>query len=326
MGIHVVCYVRRNIITDWKRLVVTHAEPAFVYGSNDDRVFGRYLNSGGILWVVASIPKYSPELVARIKVRKVVSSKDVSSLAILGVSSRLLRHFQQFKWIAVGEGDSEFFGHNFASDVLLRTPFVRRGGARLLDEQATQWSGHIGAMLQRPALVYTNEHPGAAFLENLAERARRSVFISWKWADNSRITIRNLAYDLAREGIVVWLDQLALPASKALDKVVSDSEVLRRLLRYGYTRCQTVLAVESKNYGIQTPGSDRNWTMDEWSGSLKRDNPPETIVYSQNGVSTGLVTSLCKRRLASRDTQSAAKELSTYLKSIELNNVPINAS
>ena len=184
MESHVVCYVRRKVITDWKRLVIAHAEPAFVYGSNDDRVFGKSLKSGGVLWVVASIPGQPPELAARLKVRRVVSSKDTASLAELGVGSRLLRHFRRFRWIAVGDDTSEFFGHNSVGQALILTPFIRKSGPEFLDSNASQWAGYLGSKLHRPALVYTEDETGIAHLEKLAGTAHHSVFLSWKWTDN----------------------------------------------------------------------------------------------------------------------------------------------
>ena len=107
MGNHVVTYVQRKRVTDWKRLVLTHDEPAFVYGSNDERVFVKQLENGGTLWVVSSIPERSPELVARLSVQA-VARRDDPGLQALGVGKRLLRHFAEFKWIAVGGDDSEF--------------------------------------------------------------------------------------------------------------------------------------------------------------------------------------------------------------------------
>jgi len=51
----VVCYIKRELISDWKRKVITHPERAFVYGSRDERVFAK-LKKDDVLWVVSPIP------------------------------------------------------------------------------------------------------------------------------------------------------------------------------------------------------------------------------------------------------------------------------
>ena len=53
---HVLSYVKRPLITKWKRLVLTRDVPVFAYGSNDDHVFAKRLKNGGTLWIIASIP------------------------------------------------------------------------------------------------------------------------------------------------------------------------------------------------------------------------------------------------------------------------------
>ena len=127
MSNHVLCYVQRRRVTDWKRLVITHDKPAFIYGSNDERVFDNRLRDGGTLWVVSSIPDRPPELVARLVVVAILKRKD-PKLAELGVNQRLVRHFAEFEWIAVGGPQSEFFGHNTAGDALLNTVFETTSG------------------------------------------------------------------------------------------------------------------------------------------------------------------------------------------------------
>jgi len=47
MSNHVLRYVQRRRVTDWKRLVITHDTPAFIYGINDERVFVNRLRDGG---------------------------------------------------------------------------------------------------------------------------------------------------------------------------------------------------------------------------------------------------------------------------------------
>jgi hypothetical protein len=316
---HVVCYVQRNRVTDWKRLVITHDEPAFLYGSNDERVFAKQLAGGGTLWVISSIPERPPELVALLSV-KTVARRDDPRLAALGVSKRLLRHFAEFKWIAVGGDDSEFFGHNTAGSALLRTVFESTSGDPwVLSRGARKWRGQYGMKLQRPTKVSTAglgcQENGVAALRELAATSKRSVFISWKWCDNPKQLVRSLAYALAENGFMPWLDLLTLPRARALKKVQADEEKLESLLRYGYRRCFGVIGVETANYGTQSDGSDKNWTLREWEGKLAREGGVARIVYRPKGATGCGVMPHADLWLSSAHPPRAAKELRNWLDS-----------
>ena len=316
MDKHVVCYVQRKRITDWKRLVITHAEPAFIYGSNDDYVFPNELKDGGTLWVISSNPGRSPVLVAQISVEAVVSRKD-PKLSALGVGERLLRHFSEFKWIAVGREASSFFGYNDAGKALLKTVFESpKGELRVLDEGAKNWRGEYGMKLQRPTKVSNVELEDGCYgytaLEELALAKQRSVFISWKWRDNSRQLIREFAYALVENGFMPWLDQLALPRARALDKVEKDQEKLEKLLRYGYRQCFAVIGIESANYGVISKGSDKNWTLREWEGELAPQKVLIKGIYTPGEETDRKVIHDADFWLSSQNPFDAAKELRNW--------------
>ncbi|MBN1811247.1 MAG: hypothetical protein JXA14_05365 [Anaerolineae bacterium] len=316
---HMVCYVQRKRITDWKRLVLTHDEPTFIYGSNDSRVFASKLGSGSTLWVVSSLPARPPELVARLRVTIVAELEDHR----LKIDEALLRHFREFKWIAKAGPRSEFFGHNNAGSALLRTVFCSPSGdPRMLSEGAKRWRGKYGMKLQRPSLVATEGmaygslvSPGSAPLEELAKSQARSVFISWKWRDNSRNLIRSLAYALAEQGFMPWLDLLALPAGRALKKVQHDAKKLERLLKYGYRRCAGVIAIDSAHYGEQTIGSEQNWTLREWAGELAPERQMVRISYRPTGNAHSEVVASADVQLRGRSPDQAACELKDWFDS-----------
>jgi hypothetical protein len=316
---HVLCYVQRNRITDWKRLVITHEEPAFLYGSNDDRVFVKHLVGGGTLWVVSSIPTRPPELVARLSVNTVAKRND-PKLEALGVSKRLVRHFAEFKWIAVGGHDSEFFGHNVAGNALLETTFESTSGEPwVLSAGVREWRGEYGMKLQRPTKVsnksLSSQENGIAALRELAATSTGSVFLSWKWRDNSKQLVRSLAYALAEGGFMPWLDLLALPRAKALRKVQEDEQKLESLLRYGYGRCFGVIGVETDNYGTQSEGSDENWTLREWEGAFARDRTLARIAYRPKGATGCGVMTSADLWFSSANPRMAARELRNWLDS-----------
>ena len=312
---HVVCYVQRKRVTDWKRLVITHDEPVFVYGSRDDFVFPKQLKDGGTLWVISSQPDRPPALTARLSVKVVLPRQD-PALGDFGVSQRFLRHFSEFKWIAVGDEQSEFFGYNDAGSALLNTTFESPSGElRLLDRHAENWQTEFGSKLQRPAKVSAvglRGPTGIAALQQLAATKARSVFISYKWRDNTKRMIRELAYALARQGFMPWLDQLALPKSKALGLVEKDEEKLEKLLCYGYRQCFAVLGIESPNYGVMSEGSDKNWTLREWEGALAPQKSLTKVVYNPKGAKARGILADAHKRLAGQSPDSAAQELKEW--------------
>jgi hypothetical protein len=279
MANHIVTYVQRSKITDWKRLTLSRpGAPAFLYGSNDPGVFRCQVQSGSTLWVVSSLPNgWPPELVARLKVTRMAERTDPD----LRVAPDLLRHFP-FRWIAVGDPEeSQYFGHNDASGALLNTVFARKHAAAPLGWPGSSWKPAYGSALQRPALVAEDgsARSGAAFLEQLAQQASISVFISWKWSDHpDRGFILGFAHALAQLGVMAWLDILALPSSRALRVVAHDAVKLEQLLTYGYQHCAAVVAIGTPHYGQQSARSAKNWTLREWTGALTPEKTVQRVV------------------------------------------------
>jgi len=96
MADHLIAYVRRRLITSWKRTTlksVANGRPTFVYSSDDSWQFGPYARSGATLWVIASHPPDAPALVARLDNLAQVGA-DIPASAI---PRRIMRHFDHRK-------------------------------------------------------------------------------------------------------------------------------------------------------------------------------------------------------------------------------------
>ena len=287
---HVVAYVQRSKITDWKRLMNPgEGQPfPFIYGSRDGNVFDQYVKEGAVLWVFSATPdKRPPSLVAKLHVIGRADDPDGESY---GVPPGVLRAFRKeingrrlFDFIAVGHPTlSRFYGYNNASKALLSVTLKWVRTTRTLSGEAPcpqgtcSWHSSFAAPLNRPALVVSDPQP----LEDLARAASRSIFISWKRRDNwtRRPQVRELVYALADQGLFAWLDVFAFPPSIALSqKVDPDADLINRLLRYGYQRCNGLLALETSNYG--KPGILGNWTEMEWMGKFDPDQPPNPLPF-----------------------------------------------
>ena len=282
---HVLCYVKRSLITKWKRLILTRDDPLFVYGSDDKRVFASRLKDGGVLWVIASIPGRPPELVARLDIEMVRERGHPE----LGIDPRFLREFQ-YDWIAKGKDSSEFFGHNNAENALLQSAFRPKNGKPWkIDQGASHWQGKYGRKLQSPRFICEEgEFEGGLvsygckpFLD-LQKKKSRAIFLSWKWRDNNKAFMRALAYELVAQGFMPWLDLLAMPWSQELSNREAEKPKLGRLLKYGYRQAAAVITIDSEHYGTPT-GNYPNWTKREWVGTLAEENKPKKIVYRPEG-------------------------------------------
>lgn len=313
----VVCYVQRKRVTDWKRLSLTHKHPAFIYGSNDDRVFGRKLGKGDTLWVVSSLPKgFPPQLVARIQISKIGKRNSRA----LGVAPDLLRHFREFRWIAVGsKRTNEFFGYNNAGKALLELVFEGPSTLWKLSPSGKSWKSKYGSKLQRPAVIAPKgmstgkiRSPGAEPLQKIEKLASKTVFISWKWKDNSPGRVLKIAKALTEAGFMPWLDLLALPTAKALSLIQKDAPKLERLLRYGYRRTAVVLALGTGHYGEQSETSEKNWTKREWTGALAPQKELYKVVYPVSSHRLPDFLSSADHTLKNKTPRSAAMELKKW--------------
>ena len=96
----------------------------------------------------------------------------------------------------------------------------------------------------------------------------RSVFISWKHADNKRNQrfIKALALELVKCGFSVWWDRTALTNFGVVDEYSTrkKNEMLNRLLRQGISQSTAVLAFWTESYGTSSKPNGPNWTRKEW--------------------------------------------------------------
>lgn len=315
---NVLCYVRRSLITKWKRLVLTRDNPLFVYGSNDDYIFAERLKDGGVLWVMASIPSRPPELVARLDVEMVRKRNDPK----LDINPRFLKEFD-YTWIAKGKDSSEFFGHNNAESALLQSVFRPKNGEPWeIDKGAAQWHGKHGKKLRSSRFIceageFENGvvSLGSKPFLDLQKKKSRTVFLSWKWNDNKKPFMRSLAYELVAQGFMPWLDLLAMPWSRDLDQREKDKPKLNRLLKYGYQRAAAMIAIDSKNYGTPTQNNP-NWTEREWEGKLAKNDRLKKIVFRPQGNKPSKLIQNAKDEFTVFDQPPAefAGELRTWFK------------
>ncbi|MCP5041002.1 MAG: hypothetical protein GY944_08215 [bacterium] len=282
----VLAWVTPDKLTDWRRITLTRGtHPEFIYGSSDPEEFRDSVGKGTRLWVFACQKRRCPMLVARLVVKQ--CGPRLSSG--LRVSEGIRRHYRAFEWIAVGDPKkSEFFAHNDAGAALAATVVERKTGLARLGGRRATWHVSDYQKLRRPTAVARKGErdgcvvsPGTDNLDALATRARRSVFISWKWNDNTRRRglIREFAHALAQEGVMAWLDLFAIPMSPALRKVQRHQDRLEKLLKYGYRRCNAVVAIGTPNFGTQSPCSRRNWTKREWTGAIAARRQIRRFVY-----------------------------------------------
>lgn len=305
MSGHVIAYLQRPRLSIWKHITVARADrPSFLYASDDERVFLHDVVPCCTLWVISiPHPGWPPELTARIKVvdRGVKASErgrrllgDLPGLKATGelkADPALVADFHE-DIIAVGDPDqSEFFGHNNAERAMLDLALVREKRLERLRDLGDRWCPAYGQKFQRPVLVAREGverdgvvSPGAKPLDALVATAARTVFISYKWRDiealgKQRFVLR-LAREIARAGMMVWLDRLALPGYAPRGDHDEDEKdrMVRRLLKYGYERSVALLALGTPNYGQETKPKGENWTLREWNGDVSPDATLKRVV------------------------------------------------
>jgi hypothetical protein len=301
---NVVCYVQRKRITDWKRKILTRTDSAFIYGSNDKVVFSK-LKAGDVLWIVAQVPLRPPEIVARLEVEIVTLRDDPK----LGVSEKLLEKFPQWTWIARGGKGSRFYGHNNAERAFMQSEFLTPTGKRWrLGETSAHWTDECGKRFQGPVEICPS---GEELFKQIAEAP--AIFISWKWKDNRKRAIRNLAFALADQGFTVWLDKLAMPASTSLERMVKNfPEALEMLLQDGYQHSSLLLAIGTRRYGVISDNSAKNWTMEEWNGALDPQHLIQRRIYHPAYSKGSSVLTQRELYLQSSDPLEAAVELKNW--------------
>lgn len=263
-------YVQTRRITAWKNMVLKSGHPSMVYGSRDSLQFP-HLGKGDVLWIISSTPGRSPSLTAKLVVESVGDENCERTRMNRNALMLLEDPGKRFQWVAIGGQSSCFYGFNDAGPALLDLTFLTGRGRPLeFGKTSSRWEARFAHYLQRPIRI--EDQPGENSLEKLAKHCEKStIFISWKHSDHIRHRFPlELAYSLVERGFAVWFDLLALPPSKYLGAIQRDPVVLTRLLQYGYEQSRYLLAIDSERYGRQTAVSDKNWTLDEWSGALDR--------------------------------------------------------
>lgn len=271
-----IAYVQTKRITDWKRIVLTKDSISFLYGSSDRNVFAK-IPENAVLWIIESKPKRPPSLVAKLDIANIRLIDEV-----IEEDRDKFRHYKAFKWIAICKNTSVFYGYNNIENELLNLYFesAKKPKWKLSDQKS--WDARLGRKMMAPRRISTAEYIKNPVFQKFRQKNKPGVFISWKWKNNDQGKIRELAYQLADEGYIVWLDILALPKSKALEIVASDSKKLERLLEYGYTNSDYLLAIDSQEYGIKSENSQKNWTLREWTGEISENKKMKRILVKSN--------------------------------------------
>jgi hypothetical protein len=163
------------------------------------------------------------------------------------------------------------------------------------------WNSQHGRRLQNilriaPAgLSVAGQHPslGADPLLDLARTAsQRSIFISYKHDDmddpSAEAFLDQLAVELARKKIAVWLDRLALSGTGGQDLTQESDSTLKGLLRQGLGDSRVVLGVWRKLYGTPSRLDGENWTRNEWRGINRGTTrvalDPSSVYHARKGL------------------------------------------
>ena len=214
-----------------------------------------------MLWVIGAYPDGPPSLEAKIQ-----------------ISGELHKNKEWDCEVQGSPSGSCFFGLNDASGIMMQLVFASKNSLWSLRDKysSTEWKNIYGRELQSPRrLAPFGEHINryrsteAAPLERLAHRAvNRSVFISWKHADNTgnRRFIKALVVELAKRGFSVWWDKTALTNIGVVDEYTASRKdhMLTRLLRQGISQVTAVVALWTERYGTASTPDSPNWTRDEW--------------------------------------------------------------
>ena len=319
-------------------MVARTDRPSFLYASNDERVFLHDVVPNSTLWVI-SIPYdgWPPELTARIKVadRGVVASEKgerlrgqipgLKATGELNVDPALIAYFHK-NIIAVGDPDqSEFFGHNNAERAMLDLTFVREKRLERFGDFGDCWLPAYGQKFRRPALVADEgverdgvASPGAKPLYAVASAAAKTVFISYKWRDveilGKQRFVLGFAREIARAGLMVWLDKLTLPgyAPKGYHDEDDEDRKVRRLLKYGYERSVALLALGTPNYGRPTKPEGENWTLREWGGDVSPSTRLKRVVLALSSTLPACLDGY-DRLEAGNDPVTAAARLMAWM-------------
>ena len=274
---HIIAYVRWEIISRWKRLMLKYScdgKSTLVYGSNDDRQFDHFAKEGAVLWIFASHHDYPPTLIAQLKNVERIDEIRNSTLPP-GLLSELkpLGRDKKYRFKVQGSQGSCFYGHNDATLVLKELALLGKDG-RIIKEADVSWNPRKhGNMLQRPHRIYSPT-PIQTFADKLQ---KHTVFISWKHCDvkgkkhenlKKRNYVKEFLKELNKNEFAVWVDELALPNYQPR---TADDNLMNLLLRQGIKQSRVVIAVASDQYGCISLDSTINWTKQEWQSKSKQN-------------------------------------------------------
>lgn len=192
---------------------------------------------------------------------------------------------EEYRGVVGQKPSSRFFGLNDAEKAMSQIAFHPASGKtwRLAPTQPENaWSSQHGRRLQNPMRI---AQPGLRVgddfisvgvdpLVELANSARkRSVFISYKYDDldeqRAREFLDQLAVELTKKKITVWLDRVALVGTGGQKIKQESNTTLTGLLMQGLRQCPVVLGIWSRHYGTPSRIDGKNWTRTEWSGNRR---------------------------------------------------------
>jgi len=319
-----VAFVRQGLVTAWKGLRLKYpvdGNPAWIYGSSDPHCFGRQARPGAVLWVCGRRPPDPPGLVARIRVAALLGPGERP----VNVDPRLWKHFERYRFIALGDpASSRFFPQNDAAEALLSLRFANRPTWPPADALAPRpgWTTRCSRYFRSPCLIRADRdsgRSGAEPLDRLAdELTSRSVFLSWKHSDHGRArrsALRAFVRELIRRRIGVWWDELALPGPAGHRELYGNAPLLGSLLAEAMRETRTLIAVSSPEYGNISPGSADNWTLSEWQGGhlLPGGRSLRRAIYLLGGDSRYVAKEEADLQIAANDPADAAGEVARWL-------------
>jgi len=270
MTTHLLAYYRWNTRRSWRLNALKQGEEsrsAIRYINREVGVWKKYAEKDAVIWVVGLSPSRTPTLDARLHVDQVYvrTENRKNWRGVVGLRPR-----------------SCFFGLNDATEAMARIAFTnQRAKAWRLDpmDASRAWSSQHGRRLQNPLRLAPEgdriegmaDSPGASPLVDLAKSATsHSVFVSYKHDDledrGSRAFLDQLASELARKGLAVWLDRIALEGTGGEKRQMESDRTITELLRQGLDQSRVVVGVWSDNYGTPSALDGENWTQAEWHG------------------------------------------------------------
>jgi len=305
MNTHLIAYINWDLIVAWKVLSLSISKDKelipFGYGSRQP-IFISKAEPGNVIWVF-SIPKptaeknitahnYRPTLVAKLT----IGSNRIKFSEVESYSNKVEIIKLMDLWCNVVISDpnkSCFFPMNDATNLFYKLKIKRKKQKQgvevdkpILDSDEDEKDEKdvvktksirmkIGKNLRFMREI-VNDQENIDMIEEYAEKSKKnSVFISYSYSGNRDYALA-LADKLLSLGYGTWIDSLAIPKQKGVDKI--PEERLFKLLNYGIWNCNLFIALISEGYlfGKQNNQSNvdlamknkeidlNSWTMKEY--------------------------------------------------------------